>query len=144
MNIEQAIRDNAFFAPETGRVIENIKIEDALINVKYKDNNEDISSTLVALRAPFRKEAAKKPAYVLAISLGCVVKLVIDEMKYNIKVAPMNDEENIDLHFDGSLGEEEFFQQSLLHDFRTVTYDHVKMIDTMVDLVAQYEESLSK
>lgn len=144
MNIEQAIRNNPFFAAETGRVIENIKIEELMVNVKYKDNNEDISSTVCALRAPFRDEKAKKPAYVLAISLGCVVKLVVDENKYNIKVAPMNDDQNIDLNFDNGLSEEEFFQQSLIHDFRTVSYDHIKLIEEMVDMVAQYEESVAE
>lgn len=139
-NIETVIRANSFFAPESGRVIEEIKIEELMVNVKYKDNNEELSSTIVALRAPFRTEAAKKPAYVLAISLGCVVKLVVDDMKFNIKVAPMDDGENIDLNFEGSLPEEEFFQQSLIYDFRTVSYEHVRFIEEMIDVVAKFEE----
>lgn len=144
MNIEQVIRDNEFFAADTGRVIESIKIEDLMINIKFKDNNEELSSTISALRAPYRTEAAKKPAYVLAISLGCVIKHAIDEGKYNIKVASMNDDENIDLVYENGITEEEFFQQSLLHDFRTVTFGHVKFVNEMVDMVAQYELELSQ
>lgn len=144
MNLEQVIKSNPFFAAETGRVIEEIKVEELMINVKYKDNAEDISSAISALRAPFRDEKAKKPAYVLAISLGCVVKLVVDDNSYNIKVAPLNDDQNIDLNFENGLTEEEFFQQTLLHDFRTVDYKHIQLINEMVDIVAQYEESIAK
>ncbi|UTS53441.1 hypothetical protein UES1_066 [Escherichia phage UE-S1] len=142
MNIEQTIRNHSFFAPETGRVIENIKIEELMINVKYKELNDEISSTICALRAPFRDEKAKKPAYVLAIALGCVVKLAVDENIINIKVAPSNDEDNIDLNFDGNLDEDVFFQQSLVYDFRTVTHSHINFVNEMVDIVAKYEESL--
>ncbi|MFS8320030.1 hypothetical protein ACMG5I_03805 [Escherichia coli] len=142
MNIEQIIRNHSFFAPETGRVIENVKIEELMVNVKYKEPNDEISSTFCALRAPFRNEKAKKPAYVLAIALGCVVKLAVDENIINIKVAPTNDEENIDLNFDGNLDEDVFFQQSLVYDFRTVTYSHINFVNEMVDIVAKYEESL--
>lgn len=142
MNIEQTIRNHSFFAPETGRVIENIKIEELMINVKYKELNDEISSTICALRAPFCDEKAKKPAYVLAIALGCVVKLAVDENIINIKVAPSNDEENIDLNFDGNLDEDVFFQQSLVYDFRTVTHSHINFVNEMVDIVAKYEESL--
>lgn len=142
MNIEQTIRNHTFFAAETGRVIESVKIEELMINVKYKEQNDEISSTICALRAPFRSEAAKKPAYVLAIALGCVVKLVVDENQLNIKVAPTNDEENIDLNFEGNLAEDVFFQQSLVYDFRTVTHDHINFVNEMVDIVAEYEASL--
>ncbi|WOL22881.1 hypothetical protein [Escherichia phage vB_EcoM_JNE01] len=142
MNIEQVIRSNAFFSAESGRVIEDIKIEELMINVKYKEQNEEMSSSICALRAPFRSEKAKKPAYVLAIALGCVVKKAIDSNQLNIKVAPMNDEENINLDFDGQLSEEEFFQLSLIHDFRSINFDHIHFIDEMVELVSQYEAEL--
>jgi hypothetical protein len=142
MNIEQTIRNHSFFAAETGRVIESVKIEELMINVKYKELNDEISSTVCALRAPFRADKAKKPAYVLAIALGCVVKLVVDENQLNIKVAPTNDDENIDLNFEGDLAEDVFFQQSLVYDFRTVTHDHISFLNEMVGIVAEYEASL--
>lgn len=140
MNLEQVIRNNPFFAENPSRVIEAIKVEELMITVKYKEEGDEISSVVCALRAPFRKEAAKKPSYVLSICLGCVVKLVVDENSFNIKVAPTNDDENVDLNFDGGLPEEEFFQQSLVVDFRSVTYDHIKLINEMVDIVAKFEE----
>ncbi|AXC39131.1 UNVERIFIED_ORG: hypothetical protein [Escherichia phage CMSTMSU] len=46
MNIEQTIRNHSFFAAETGRVIESVKIEELMINVKYKELNDEISSTI--------------------------------------------------------------------------------------------------
>ena len=38
--------------------------------------------------------------------------------------------------------EEEFFQQSTIHDFRSVTYEHVELIKDMIEPVTSYEKYL--
>lgn len=142
MNLQDIISKNAFFAPETGRTVEDVTVTEFMVNVKYREENAEVPSSLIALRAPFRTEAAKKPAYVMSISLGCVVKRNIDTDSYTVKVAAIGQNaEEVNLEYSKEVSEEEFFQQSLLSDFRTLTYDHIRMVDDMVQVIADFEEA---
>lgn len=141
MSLKENIAAHPFFAPESGRVIDEISVAEFMVNVKYHEPKADIPSSLIALRAPYRVEDAKLPAYVMSVSLGCVVKRNVETKKYSIKVASLGkDSEEVNLEYDLAVSEEEFFQQSLLHDFRSLTYDHVRLVDDMADIIAQFEK----
>ena len=145
MSLIETMSAHSFFAPETGRTILDVSVAEFMVNVKYTEPNAEIPSSLIALRAPYREEAAKLPAYVMSISLGCVVKRNVETQKYSIKVASLGkDSEEVNLEYDVSVSEEEFFQQSLLNDFRSLTYDHIRLVDDMAEIIAKYEEDVAK
>lgn len=140
--LKDAITAHPFFAPESGRTIQDISVAEFMVNVKYLENNAEIPSSLIALRAPYITAAEKPPAYVMSISLGCVIKHNLETSKYSIKVAAVGkDSEEVNLEYDNEVSEEEFFQQSLLNDFRSMTYDHVNVVNAMSGIIAQFEKN---
>lgn len=147
-NIQDVIRSHPFFAEEKQRVISDIKEEELSIIVKFKEPGDEISSQLTILRGKFREKGVDKiPAYILFITLGSVVKMEINEnleRSFKIMLAPMTDDDNIELDYENDFTEEEFFQQSTLHDFRSVTYEHIEIIKDMVDQVTGYEKYLDQ
>lgn len=150
-NIQDVIRNHTFFTEINAkhnipREIIEIKEEDLSVMIKFKEPGDEISSQLTVLRGKFREEGQDKvPAYVLFITLGSVVKMEIDEefnKSFKVMLAPMNDSENIELDFEGDFSEEDFFQQSTLHDFRNVSYGHVNVIKDLVEKMTSYEKYL--
>lgn len=143
-SLENTIKASSFFTG-TDREVESVTVSEFMVNVQYREKGSTVPSTLLALRAPFREEARKKPAYVMAISLGCVIKRNLETSTYTLKVAANNaNSDDVSLEYTNSLDEEDFFQQSLLNDFRTLTYDHVKIVDELVEIVADFESNASE
>ena len=145
-DIKKVITSHHFFAPEKQRVISDIKEDELSIIIRFKEPGDEISSQFTVLRGKFREEGVDKiPAYILFITLGSVIKLEIDEnleRSYKFMLAPVTDDDNIELDFKNDFTEEEFFQQSTIHDFRSVTYEHVELIKDMIEPDTSYEKYL--
>jgi hypothetical protein len=99
--------------------------------IGFKHNEKDLYSSII-----FSEKSTNGvvPAIVMISSLGALLKLDTGENQITISISSAGEREGFFETFPSSLDEGEFFQNSLIHDFRHITYEHIVALRDVLKL----------
>ena len=135
----------SFFAEGTGRTIENTEeniIENEhLYHFLFTDiNSTDVINSIMVLRGAYRTDGSTLPGYVTVTNTDTIVKYDIDAKKIVITLSSEGDKPGASVEFDDFVGEDAFFQESLITDMRSLTYDYVDVVLKVAKIVEEYDK----
>ena len=139
--IQDLLRTNFFQNP--GRTIdvteENFQENDYMFHVLYDDvNSVKVINSLMILRGAYRKDS-KVPGYAMVTTENAIVNYDVDAAQIVITLAADGDKEGTVVTLDSTVGEDAFFQESLVTDLRGITYDFIEFVREAVKLSEKYE-----
>lgn len=105
--------------------------------VGYRDNDDDLYSSIIASQP---STTGVIPAVVMLSSLGALLKLDAGEELITIAMSANDSSESFTETFPSSIDEGEFFQSSLVNDYRHITFEHIIAIRDVMELVNAQQE----
>lgn len=131
------------FFQNPGRTIdvneENFQENDYMFHILYDDvNSAKVINSLMILRGAYRKDS-KVPGYAMVTTENAIVNYDVDAAQIVITLAADGDKEGALVTLDSTVGEDAFFQESLITDLRGITYDFIDFVRVAVKLGEKYE-----
>lgn len=131
------------FFQNPGRTIdvteENFQENDYMFHVLYDDvNSVKVINSLMILRGAYRKDS-KVPGYAMVTTENAIVNYDVDAAQIVITLAADGDKEGAVVTLDSTVGEDAFFQESLITDLRGITYEFIDFVRTAVKLGEKHE-----
>lgn len=118
---------------------ENFQENDYMFHVLYDDvNSVKVINSLMILRGAYRKDS-KVPGYAMVTTENAIVNYDVDAAQIVITLAADGDKDGAVVTLDSTVGEDAFFQESLVTDLRGVTYDFIEFVREAVKLGEKYE-----
>lgn len=131
------------FFQNPGRTIdvteENFQENDYMFHILYDDvNSVKVINSLMILRGAYRKDS-KVPGYAMVTTENAIVNYDVDAAQIVITLAADGDKDGAVVTLDSTVGEDAFFQESLVTDLRGITYDFIEFVREAVKLGEKYE-----
>lgn len=118
---------------------ENFQENDYMFHVLYDDvNSVKVINSLMILRGAYRKDS-KVPGYAMVTTENAIVNYDVDAAQIVITLAADGDKDGAVVTLDSTVGEDAFFQESLVTDLRGVTYEFIEFVREAVKLGEKYE-----
>lgn len=123
MNIVEKIKTIPFLST---RIIIEDGYEKTVSIIAYRDNEDSPYSNIIACPA-----CSGISALVTLFTNGCMVKLDMNKLEITVNIP--GDDPSITV-FNLNVDEGLFFQESVLHDFGDITFEHLKAVRDVVEL----------
>lgn len=125
--IDNAMVNHSFF--ENRKLVNVNEQNTSLLTINYKDNENDILSTILINSTNVANEN-----YILLLSMGNMV--VFDSVGSLITIK-LNDSKT-EIEKPINFSEEEFFQESIIHNLGAIMYEHIELCRELNSMVSDY------
>lgn len=149
MNIQKliaALSADPYFTKNPKRSIstdlEKHQSTDHLIQMQFEDENDpNITNSILILRGKYRPQGEQaKPGYVMVTTNTSGLKYDLDFETIFISLIGTNGAEGTVQSIPADGGEAAFFQESLMTDFRHITYDNVQFVKNIAKIFEELEK----
>lgn len=118
---------------------ENFQENDYMFHILYDDvKSVKVINSLMILRGAYRKDS-KVPGYAMVTTENAIVNYDVDAAQIVITLAADGDKDGAVVTLDSTVGEDAFFQESLITDLRGITYDFIEFVREAVKLGEKHE-----
>lgn len=118
---------------------ENFQENDYMFHILYDDvKSVKVINSLMILRGAYRKDS-KVPGYAMVTTENAIVNYDVDAAQIVITLAAEGDKDGAVVTLDSTVGEDAFFQESLITDLRGITYDFIEFVREAVKLGEKHE-----
>ena len=129
MNLSEKMKEITFLST---RQIIDMTDHSGIGIVGFKEDENDIYSSIVGSPP---SESGIVGAQVMISSKGCLLRLDDGEKTILISAPKDGDKETFAETYPSSLEEGEFFQNTLVQDFRHITYEHIVALRQVLDTI---------
>lgn len=105
--------------------------------IGYKHDDEDLYSSIVASPA---STSGVIPHVVMISTMGALIKYDSGDNTISVVLCSKLDKSGFTETFPSSIDEGEFFQCSLINDFRHVTYEHIIAVRDVMEFLIEKSE----
>lgn len=129
MTLSEKMKQIPFF---NNRTIIDFSDRETIGMVGFKESEDDMYSSIVASPA---STSGVIPDIAMISSKGCLVRLDAGEQTILISVSKEGDKEGFSEVFSSSVNDGEFFQSSLINDFRHINFEHIEALRQVMELI---------
>ena len=129
MTLSEKMKQIPFF--QTRTIIDSSDRETIGL-VGFKENEDDVYSSIVASPA---STSGIIPDMVMISSNGCLVRLDAGEQTILISMSKEEDKDGFSETFPASIDDGEFFQSTLINDYRHISFEHIEALRQVMDLI---------
>lgn len=129
MTLSEKMKNIPFFK---NRTIIDASDQDSIGIVGFKESENDIYSSIVCSPA---STSGIIPRIIMISTKGCLVRLDDGEKTILISMSKEDDKEAFSETFSSNVDEGEFFQSSLINDFRHINYEYIEALHQALELM---------
>lgn len=129
MTLSEKMKQIPFF--QTRTIIDSSDRETIGL-VGFKENEDDVYSSIVASPA---STSGIIPDMVMISSNGCLVRLDAGEQTILISMSKEEDKDGFSETFPASIDDGEFFQSTLINDYRHINFEHIEALRQVMELI---------
>ena len=100
--------------------------------IGFKVSSDDVYSALIAQP---KTESGIIPSTVMISTKGCLVKLDSGDKTIVISMPKSEDKDGFIETFPMSVDNGEFFQSSLIHDYRHIDYEYIETLRSVLEII---------
>lgn len=129
MTLSEKMKNIPFF---TNRTIIDAADQDTVGLVGFKESPDDIYSSIVG--SP-KSTSGVIPNIVMISTKGCLVRLDEGEQTILISMSKEEDKEAFSEIFPASVDDGQFFQSTLINDFRHINYEYIEALRQVLEIM---------
>lgn len=129
MTLSEKMKKIPFFA---NRIIIDAADQSTVGLVGFKESPDDIYSSIVG--SP-KSTSGVIPDIVMISTKGCLVRLDSGERTILISMSKEEDKETFSETFPDSVDEGEFFQSTLINDYRHINYEYIEALRQVLEIM---------
>lgn len=129
MTLSEKMKNIPFFQ---NRVIIDTSDQETVGLVGFKESADDIYSSIVG--SP-KSSSGVIPNIVMISTKGCLVRLDDGEQTVLISMSKEDDKEAFSETFPASVDEGEFFQSTLINDYRHISYEYIEALRQVLEIM---------
>lgn len=130
MNLSEKIKELPFF--RTRKVIDVSTEQSGIGLIGFKESEDDIYSNLIL--SP-KSESGVIPDIAMVSSRGCLVRLDDGDKTIVISMSSEGDKEGFVETLPATIDDGEFFQSSLINDYRHITYEYIEVLVSAIKIL---------
>lgn len=129
MTLSEKITQLPFF--ETRPIIDTSD-RDTIGLVGFKDGEDDVYSSIIASPA---STSGVIPDIVMVSTRGCLVRLDAGEQTITVTMSSDGDKDSFTTTFPTSVDDGEFFQSSLISDYRHIVFEYIEVLRSVIEII---------
>lgn len=129
MNLSEKIKNIDFLK---NRTIIDCSERNNIGLIGFKDCEDDLYSSIIA--SP-KSTSGVIPDTVMISTKGCLLRLDDGDKTIVISMSKEDSKDSFTVEFPSSIDSGEFFQSTLLHDYRHIGYEHIEALRKVLELM---------